>query len=346
MSIITVTERTAFKRCRRAWNWSSLQREGLEPLLPHVALFTGSIIHKTLEAWQHNPTESLGRLYLEVAVEQKAKMLKRYEQLTKTKPSDEELKPINDAMLLGASMCVNYQKKWDTPVPKGWTLVQAEQKCIIPIPGTLHVHVAGHLGDNLLPFSSHCIGTYGCPTHREEGWPFGWHYLEGKLDLVLLNPKGRLFVVDYKTYEKHPSDKEIRSNDQFLGYLWIAHRMFLDVPIGGFIYDGLWKRSEPPVDKRTGKVLKKAYGQEYTFDDLFYREIFLRTPEELAEFEQELVWEAFEMANNPPIYKNRRYDCVSTCGFEAVCYAKSNGDDWEDMLATKYTKREDDSEPA
>lgn len=46
---IHVSDVLAFKRCRRAWNWSSLLRENLTPKRVYAPFFTGRLIHYALE---------------------------------------------------------------------------------------------------------------------------------------------------------------------------------------------------------------------------------------------------------------------------------------------------------
>jgi len=50
-SEIHISDVSAFKACRRAWNWSSRLRHNLEPIRPYHAFFFGRAIHFTLERY-------------------------------------------------------------------------------------------------------------------------------------------------------------------------------------------------------------------------------------------------------------------------------------------------------
>ena len=60
--------------------------------------------------------------------------------------------------------------------------------------------------------------------------------------------------MDHKTYEARANYNDLANNDQFLAYTWAAAQVF-GKPIAGYMYNGMWKREQPPRNK--------------TMDDLF-----------------------------------------------------------------------------
>lgn len=148
--------------------------------------------------------------------------------------------------------------------------------------------------------------------------------LEGTLDGLVLDEKtGRLFVLERKTYEARPRIDTLENNEQFTGYSWIMSKLFPDYEIGGVLYDGLWKRETPPRNK--------------DLDDLFFRQIIMKSQEELDNWEQQFKAVASDMSSKPKIYPNRVWQgCWDDKTYERLCTAQSKGDDFEYIRDTDY----------
>lgn len=289
--IVTVTERELFLRCRRKWDFGSMNRQGIERILTSPSLNAGTVMHKALADWLLDSDKDPVELVLHYADEEITKVKTRYTEHIGVPPTDDELSKLYESINMCISIASNYRTKWGCPVPNGFNVVQPEQKVEVPIPNTEH-------------------------------------YLEGKLDGII-ESQGRLFILEHKTYGSRPTDNTLNNTDQFTAYVWILKQLNLG-PVAGIAYDGMWKRDVPPRNK--------------TFDDLFLRTTIIKTPQELAEYESELVASVIDMANDPFLYKNRRWEGCYDCSFDMLCSSMSRGEDWEFLRDEHYCPREEGDE--
>lgn len=288
--IFSVTERGMFKRCRRRWDYSSQNRQNLTPVIDAPALSLGLLIHEALAAWLNEPDINLKDLYMDCASKELVKVKERYFKSVGAEISLSEFSILKEAVILGISMCENYQAYYKNPLPDGFKLIAAEQQVLVKVPGTRH-------------------------------------RLEARFDAILerLSDK-RLFVFEHKTYNSRPNIKELQQNDQMLAYSWVLAKLNLG-SVGGVIYNGLFKRSQPPRGSST--------------DDLFTREVFLRPPEELNEFELFISSELRDMGSkNVVLYPNRRWEGCWDCGFNTLCSMQSRGEDYEFYKKHNFRQRD------
>ena len=147
------------------------------------------------------------------------------------------------------------------------------------------------------------------------------HQLQGTLDGLLQNKKtGEIVILERKTYGSRPRLDSLDHNDQFLAYMWAVQQL-TGQPCGGILYDGLWKR------KLEGKR---------TLEDMTMRTLLKRSQAEIEEFGRLLVREVNDMANDPQIYLNRRWEGCYDCSFVKLCNAESKGEDIELVKASSY----------
>lgn len=302
--IISVTEREEFKRCRRRWDYSSDNRQGLQPITPGVSLSLGTLIHAALADWttQCYSKANGGRMVLQPpdlvtifmqrgneAVDA-AKV--NYQKNVGLAPNDSELASLYESIELGMAMMKNYQDQWAWPYTAGWSLYSTEQEFTIKIPGTDH-------------------------------------YLKGRMDGVIVDAHSRLWIVEHKTYSMRPKQQTLDNNNQFLAYLWVLNEWVGDnLRVGGIAYDGMWKKAKPSKNE--------------PLESLFCRLLLTRSAYELKEFEQHLTMEVMDMANDPSVYYNRRWEGCFDCGYETLCTAQSKGDDVGYAL-THFTKRQEET---
>jgi hypothetical protein len=317
---ISVTERGTFKRCRRQWDFASYNRQGLQRVVNSVALNVGTMHHKTMEAWVNAETSGNADFdpvdyYQSIAVEALTQITDHYIKRVGVRPQHSELVKFYDAVTIGQQMIINYRDYWGSPIEKGFTVVAMEQTCLVPIPHTEHVCLSCLSSGNLKgTVCSACDGT-----------GFVQHELEFTLDGLVQDSLHRLYVVERKTYGARPNPHTLKHNDQFIAYLWGVQQLGMGTPVG-IAYDGAWKRHEPP----RGKVMS----------DLFLRCLLERSQYEIEQFEHRLVAEAFDMANDPLIYTNRRWEGCHDCAFVPLCDAIDLGDDVDFIRAQSFTQRE------
>jgi hypothetical protein len=151
------------------------------------------------------------------------------------------------------------------------------------------------------------------------------HHLEGTFDALIQDAGGRLLIYERKTYGNRPRVDALQANDQFGAYLWILTELDLG-PVGGLFYDGMWKR---------------AWEGKRGLDDLFMREVLIRSPEEIANIGLHIRDEALDMAApDLRIYPNRAWQGCWDCQFERLCSAQDRGEDVEYIKARNFVERD------
>lgn len=290
--IVTVTERQTFLRCRWQWKHSSFNGMGLEPVRFNPAFGLGTLIHRTLYEWILDPDTDPITHFIPIMDETITQIQESYHARVGASPSDQELQPVYDAAHLAHSMLINYRDFYHQPLPDEYTFVQPEQTVVCPIPGTPHS-------------------------------------LEGTFDGLLQSPDGTLYILEHKTYGQHPNAQTLDESDQFLAYIWLATQLGIG-PVGGLLYDGLWKREKPPAGKKQ--------------EDLFTRAYLTRPAQELEVFAQEVAWQAEDMAQaltpEGRIYRTRTWQGCWDCDFRALCTIDMRGEDYEYALRTNFTHRD------
>lgn len=310
----------------------------LEPVLKAPALVLGTLIHKVLPDWAAGADAH--DAFISYSAEEIVKITTHYSEVVGCKPNADEMKGITDAIALGDKMITRYIDYYKTPFPNGLRLVASEQTLTVDVPGTEHCIgqckgcVTGFciVGQNCLESSETC-----CLDCVE------LHKLEATLDGVLADEFNNLYILEHKTFDRHPTDVDLANNDQFLAYMWAlkqsAASMGLpeDVQVRGVAYNGLWKRAEVPKGK--------------TLDDMFVRKLLLRNGAELDEFGTYLAVELNDMArlkaladtgDTSQLYKNvpPLGGCWDCGAFRNLCSAQSRGQDLTYMIQSSYTHRE------
>ena len=347
--IFSVSERAVFKRCRRMWDLTTDTRENLEPIKMAPALQLGAMVQAALSVWTEHPETNPADAFAVLSNEALEFESKSYEQRIGAPISEEELDPLYETIHLGLSMVNNYYEHYKVPLPPPYKAVQTEQRMFVAIPNTEHwecneCHWAyDNDSEYTWPKPNDASLTYKCPRCEAIAVTWQSHFLRGTLDTFVQNEAGKLFVLERKTYGNRPEPAKLQHDDQMLAYVWILTQLFGQHNVGGILYDGLWKRAEPP------KTKNKRTGQLLTLADLFYREVFIRPPEELQEFEQLLAIEARDMcyaAQHNLIYINRYWmGCHIDCKVERICSAMSRGEDVEYVVNQFYRQRPANSQP-
>lgn len=299
----SVTERESFDRCKRKWFYSHKIR--LARIVPEIHFMLGSMMHQAHATWLLQPEANFEEIFNAEASRYVLDIELRHKavQASRLLP-DIDFTPIYDQVELGKAMARNYQLKWHKPLPGNMTLLTPEQEISI------------NVYDDL--------------------------YLKGKIDALIQDSHGRIYVLEHKTWGKHPNINDLNQNDQFLAYIYMATKLNVGEVVG-IAYDGLWKRADVPKGKN--------------LDDLFERRILRRNIHELQEFEEMLILQIREMKlktrelefygqlgiySPPPISyrKTVPYDGCSDCSFRELCHQQSVSGDTENQINTFYYQRE------
>lgn len=327
-----------YQRCKRKRYLSSFNAEGWTPLWPSTALHLGTLIHRVGAIWLEDPTTTtpLEQIFHDEATKDLAILGRIHADLGQHIDALKN-KDYWEMVSLGEAMCKNYQAYYKKPLPPNFKLVQPEQTVAIPIPNTEHCECK--VGTPCVHGCDDCSAARGYhPCERcTECLCVLWHYLEGTLDAIILDPSDRLFVFERKTYGSRPNIRHLQRNWQFLSYAWLLQQTQANLPpsisniarssLGGIAYDGWWKRKEPPKGK--------------TMDDLFFRYFMVRNPDELEEFENDLAPIVLEMAQPttriPPRTIPALFGCLDCLDLIDFCDAISLN---EEPPTHKYVKRE------
>lgn len=370
----STTEVEEFLECRRKWNWSSLSRLGLEPKKPHAALSFGITAHKALEEFYKGRMQDkyvdIGMEFLvdwRLAVMQSIYGLRGEpmpefdedgfdyaynEALEKVSP--EEAQGYNDLEVLGIEMMRNYEvwsNKADYDESTGFKrILYTEKEFAVPMKWT---------GSDI-PFQF--------IDANEQSWEL---WLVGRLDLVVEDFAGRIWVLDHKTSKDRLDEEILILDDQMTKYLWAAEQI-LQWPVEGVFYNVLRKKL-PTVPKVlvSGKGLSKDKSMDTTYE--VYLEAILANgfkPDDYEEYLEMLqnkktgffervkvrrnnyeiitagiymVQQALDMLNVPLIYPHFTWDCKWKCDFKELCAATNRNDDTEWMLQNNFRKREFDT---
>jgi hypothetical protein len=341
MGVFTVTERGVFRRCRRQAVLTSKNGRHLGRLFPPLNLSVGTIVHRAHQLWLENPSRSMHDCAMDASVEASNGVRERYLKQVGAYPSDDEMGVTHESIDFALTMCENYELKYGTPLPPDYTLIKAEQKIRVPVPGTEYT-CSKCMGSGVVFIQAGVSGYVKC-IHCTDG--VAVHQLEGKVDGLLQHSSGRIDVLEYKTYGNRPKQEDLQSNDQFIAYLWLVGQLGFNPHLDSCVaYDGMWRRKTVPRGR--------------TFDDLFARYTLTRSPAELTEFERFLPLELNDMAAQyvrpDTAYINRPWQGCGDCAFyddikrgrPGVCTSMSRGetDHVALILQTQFTERHDDTE--
>jgi hypothetical protein len=81
------------------------------------------------------PHKTMHDCAMDASVEASNGVRERYLKQVGAYPSDDEMGVTHESIDLALTMCENYALKYGTPLPPDYTLIKAEQKIRVPVPG-------------------------------------------------------------------------------------------------------------------------------------------------------------------------------------------------------------------
>ena len=334
---ISVSDIRNFLRCRRRWDLTSPNRQGLEPVHSAQYFFIGEGFHRCLEeavnlGRQLRSSEIQSVLETDLMTAEAERYAASYGfPLTPLATSSYE--PLMDKI---TDLVLRYQAQYgDNPLPDGMRYLKAEAVLRLPIPGT-----------------------------RNTGW---WR---GTIDGVALNERTQeLVVVEHKTYSRPPSERDYQFDDQIRIYCW-ALEQATGHPVAGALYDGMSKK-EPTVPRllQSGELsrnmsintdvatymqairdngldvadywehLQRLEAVERSTENPFFTRFFVPTVPGNSESVKQFLREVYEdMARDPvSVYPHRPWNGCSDCGVRSLCDAMTLDEDL-DYVVEDYTK--------
>ena len=336
---IHTSDRILYKRCRRKWDYESFLRKNLEPKGISAALFFGTGIHFALEDYHgYNKFGS--------PVDAFQAYYDCFDRETELNMDCETLG------MLAPGMLTYYVSEW-LPLRKPFKTFWLDGEPQVEIEIILN-----------LPQLS-----------KELGYPVVYSM---RLDRVVEDDLGRLWIMDYKTAKQFDVNK-LETDPQVSAYCWGAE-IYYGRPIEGMVYlqmkkeligdPRILKNGDISSDKqqntnfyRYQEMLKFKYGleevpiknqecldyliaQESELGDSIIRYDLIRRNAYCRKKEYDLIrMETLEMLNaNLPIYINPTMNCYRDCSFRSVCLAQNDGLDWEFILNENYQQRKSDKD--
>lgn len=284
---VHTSERMSFRGCRRRWNWVFNDR--YYPLTTPRPLEFGTAFHKAMETW-YDPEmwnkDPETRLLLAlmafrtVCAEQKAAYLKLKESEELELDIEQEFK---ERLELGEGMIRYHCTKVSPRLDQGLKPLHVEIEFEVPVvdPDTEEQlwckcnqcwtlwgrYVQG--SDNGLSLSGEWKGlpvTYG-----------------GRIDCLMVDELGRLWIVDWKTASRLSGQEEgdtpddfLQLEDQVTSYVWALWT--LQIPVAGFIHHEIKKAF--PVEPEPNKVQRKGCWYSVNKQQNTSYELYLETVSE------------------------------------------------------------------
>lgn len=371
---IHVSERRAFRGCRRRWDLAYRQR--YQPDIQAPALTFGIAFHVGLEAfydpdlWDESSLDDKHARALGAFEQSLYRQVEDYLEAT----SQRELDPdARDRYLgdldLGRGMLTHYAFVVHPAYDDWLTPIRVEQEFSVPLrdPYARLDHTV-----NGVPPELQCSNSPDCGQDHANPSPVD---LVGRVDVLLKDKiRGGLYILDHKTTAQLITNAAfLELDDQISGYM-AALRRGLGLDIRGFIYSECRKAypSPPRVlkQRRAGGIISQDRSQ-LTTTDLYLQEIadqgedptiyadfleYLRSPDaprfhvrhtirkEPDELDRVLhiaAQEAYDMIKpDIPVYPQPgRYTC-SSCAFQQPCLTMFQGGNYHYTLDTLYTRRQ------
>ncbi len=250
--VIHITDLQDFCRCKRAWNWSSMLRRGLQPVVSPVPLFFGSAIHYALDfGYRDCIGQSVAKFSLKAALHAFRRWISEYTKATISYAGplwDFEAEQIEESRRLGVLMLRHYGL-WARPLDKLFKVIGMEYKFKVPLPG----------------FESH-----------------GMEYA-GRFDGYLEDIKtGARFLLEFKTAKSIRSRATGRMSSNIEGvlrgmqsaaYTWASGQIY-DEPAQGVLYRFLHKKAPDmpkPLQNGGYSRAKTIKSSEAWFKYVLYR---------------------------------------------------------------------------
>lgn len=346
VAIISTSDRSTFRTCRRRWNWSSHLRAGLRPIAQAAPLWVGSGLHHFLEDYHG------ARVYAssDAAIDD-------YVQATKKAYGADALPDsFADDVELMRGMAAHYVQ---------W-LTKRDPFKTYQVKGEPQVEVSFEFE---LPLKPDVLKRSG----------FKRAIYKGTLDRVVEDENGYLWIVDYKTAAQLTSTEHLELDSQIGTYLWAARYIYRK-PVMGFIYTQLLKAvpKEPRVLKngslstdksqRTTHAMYRAEAvricgpdssrwpeevrtlcnvlasNEGDDDDGFIRRTRVARSEESLEIEaMKILAEVTDMLDPAlKLYPSPDFTCYSIkkCPYMEACISFDRGEDYMAILEGEFAKVE------
>lgn len=385
---IHTSERKSFKGCRRRWDW--IFRQNYYPkMTPHYFEF-GTAYHLAMEVYYDPATWEVPRhAVVPVAVAAfvdkcKSQMAKAVEARGNVGVDPEVAEDYHLRLALGKGMLNYYFTEVAPKEDYGWKPIKVEIEFIVDIPHPETGETISCKCDQCWKKWTDFDKDHGPgllarmkddPVARDtwEGLPVCY---AGRIDALVLDDKGNLWIIDWKTARVIPERFDfLQLDDQVGSYPWALRRLGVG-NLAGFIYHIQRKGfPQPPVKnkvRRLGCIFSVNKNQDVDYDiylktvreedpeayaaghydeflrylkeegvTYFTRRQVHKSHEELDEIERNIGLEALDMIDpNIRVYPSSgRWSCDS-CAFQTPCIEMNSKSDYTYALDTLFERRQ------
>lgn len=350
----------SFKGCRERWNWLSDLREGYKPIETPTPLYFGSCLHKGEEIYYDPMTwnlvlaggvqrEAVVMAALQGFIDSMNDYRRRYLRITGEETLPDTVKESwEEHMDLGQGMIRHYYE---------WVEKHDLDSGLIPV--GVEVPFECTVFDSYEEQLEYCPGTVGYIV-----------MYRGRIDLLVRDKYGRLWILDHKTTSRMPDRLQFLEMDEQMGSYILGYMLDTGEPIVGAIYNEILKGYPVPPKMNQVQRLGRWFSvnqNQYTSYDLYLKTIteagedvslyaeFLdylkkfgttyvrrteitRNRNELLNLRERIKNETADMLNDPRIYPSPgRWSC-DKCPTANACLAKMEGQDFQWILDNQFVK--------
>ena len=330
--VITASDRQAFKRCRRAWDFGSPMRQNLEPVDGEPAADVGQAVAGALAVWYFP-----GMWEWDRAIVRPLAMSAYQRAAAAWAPGHAELAGAGEVLL-------ERYFEW-APTVDHFTPVRVETDFQVSVP------------DPSDPVRD-LVGADGSAVH-----------FAGRVELLVVDELDLYWLVAHRVGVGWADLDELLLDERAASFCWAWERAFLGMNVAGTIYNELRTDVDvarlPPVppmgttapapvsgpDSRAGNPIghRRMYvrasqtdGPAITRegDDVFRRTRVRRGPVEMERVRSKLGAEARDMTGDGlVVYPAPAWEACSACRFRPPCIALDTGDDADGLLTAYYRPR-------
>ena len=331
MMDISVSDMRNFLRCRRRWDLTSPNRQGIAPLTEAAYFFIGSAFHRCLEEGA-NLQRSL---------------------------SDDELQTLLDREVMDSEREA-YEFSRGHKMPP---IVATEDYApLITQVKSLVLRYQAHYGENILGADYRYLHT---EVVLRIPIPLTYGFWRGTIDGVAEHTSTHeLYVVEHKTYSRPPNERDYTFDDQTRMYCWALEEASGE-RVAGVIYDGMNKK--PPTVPRllqsgamsrnkgidtTEATYRQAlidndlepedYEDHLTYlrerdrspDNPFFKRFLIPMDEGVKEATEEQLRGVYNSmtSDNLRIYPHRPWNGCGDCSVRSICDSMMLGEDLEPIM--------------
>jgi hypothetical protein len=327
--ILHTSDARIFRDCRRKWEWTSRQRQNLEPIAPDLKFWLGTACHFALEHYYGKSDRDAVASLAEFdnwTVTEITRIRHEYDLTEEQKTRLEETRELGLGML-------RHYFEW-APEVDDFEVLSTEQEFEVPL----------------------IIDGNEIPGVR----------LAGRLDGVIRFPATKdIYVFEHKTAISIQPENLVL-DEQAGSYVYAAEQLY-GYEVKGILYNFLRKKVPTVPQKLVAGGLSKNKSIDTTYsiylrtieqceldpndytdflemlaqrpNAFFHRELVIRTRAEIRDLVTRFYWVAREMSEKPVLYPSPDGLKCKMCPFVQICVAMANGADWQFLLKSKYQPR-------